>query len=240
VFTVFGIKRFADFIHVPANVQWLFWGRRDFLFFLIGLGAFTVLWLGHRRRQRGLSPVVLSRSKRTLSFMVTFAVLAIGWQIATTGNWPYGWLQTTFLFVAVTYVIFHLVKDFWSWWRTRRKQEQVSREVVVHHKSGRSAGANLFWGMVGGLMFLLSASFAGSIEGRQTAAGCGYAKAIVFNPLPPKIDGNKTYWLTVHIGGIYYIREAPPGKADHAILVPESPSTVVALQPVSRPADCPL
>ena len=72
---------------------------------------------------------------------------------------------------------------------------------------GQTKGSNLFLGIIAGLGLLLGAAFAGGVAANQLLDGCGTIEVVTFSPQPPGLESKHTYWLVLHQGSVYYLRD---------------------------------
>lgn len=80
-----------------------------------------------------------------------------------------------------------------------------------------------FLGFTAVVLLVGAASLSGSTAGNSAADLCEPVQVIHFTPTPPGLDANKTYWLILHQGGNFHVRDTALRQGDKThITIPES------------------
>lgn len=229
VLLVWATKATIDFTHPATPVDWLFGRRRDVLFF--GLGALVLAGL-HYGAMQGRKRPLLEPATRSLLLLQVFVGLLVGWQVAMFGRWPHSWALTAGLGAFAAYTLCEALRQLLRWRRTARPTVRLAQEVG---SPATNPGISLFVSLMAAFAFLFAAALAGAAAGKAVSTVCAASRVVSFDPSPPRISENHTYFLTLHDNGHYYLRENGTGKV---VIVPDNPSVVVTLSWPKRSVAC--
>lgn len=220
-------KLLADLLQPASNVTWLFWGRRDFLFFAFGTATLAYVYWIHWARGLNRAAGPLKSGTASLAGIFLVACALVLFRLVSVGAWPLTALQTVLFLPATGFVVAQVVRDFRSWRRGKLERPPPSRMPTL--LTGRDASSTVFLGLLAVMALILSAGLPGTIEARQDLAGCNAYTRIEFDPAPPGITENATLWLLLHHDDLFYVRQVGSDPGSVTMVVPETPGVTVML-----------
>ncbi|MFO1536141.1 MAG: hypothetical protein ABR586_10785 [Thermoplasmatota archaeon] len=236
VFLVWAIKVTADVVQPAASVDWLLGRRRDLLFAGAGVLLLVGLYVGYSREAvPRRARCVLDPATRSILLFLLFMGLYVVLQAVLVRRWPYSWVATAVLGVGLLFLTHGVLRQVLAWTRRGRWQPAPAKPAREVGAPATNPGLSLFVSVLAVLSVLLVSALSGTAVGKAVSTVCVASRAVSFDPSPPRIDRNHTYFLTRHDNEHYYLRENATGKV---VIVPDNPGVVVTLSWARWPITC--
>jgi hypothetical protein len=222
VYSIWAVKLLGEITYGRDSATFVIWNRRDVVFFLIGLALVILQYLrSWHVAHRLLGNWVTSRTRFQLVLFLTLSILAaIVWPAGDSSASQIG--VVILLVLGWIVVALDVIADI-------RKRRDRSPEGPPEKARTASAAEILMLGVWVVLLLLLTAGLAGSVDAGRAAAGCQARKTVEFEPLPPQLHSNHTYWLILHQDSTYYVRDITQNGTVRNYIVSQQPNMTAAL-----------
>ncbi len=212
VLSVWAAKLVIDFTQGTDSVPWIAWPRRDVIFFVAAVLILVYYAKESVRRSSAHKPRRLRGvTSAELTFLIYCWIFVLFTWMTRNFEWPLK-LSDTLLLSAASMGI--AVLAFYDWKhpgpetkmdRWFRKPERAPETRLT---GGETKGSNLFLGVIAILALLLGSGLSGGIAAGGLLSGCHAVETVTFVPQPHELLANHTYWLILHQGTSYYVRDS--------------------------------
>jgi hypothetical protein len=238
VLSVWAAKILLDAIQPAASTYWLAWHRRDVILAALGFAILAGLYWAARRRESQRGRRILSPGTIMVSITNVLAILLVSWFWVEGRGWLLSRFKTVLLGLAVAYSVFEISKEIRQYKSRTVRSSEAPISSAHDADKRRKAGWTGFLIVVSAMSLMFAAGLTGTVAAQKMLRGCETFRTVNFDPIPSVLQKNHTYWLILHEGGLYFLRDMTSGPDNGTWVISETAGMSAEIDRVMAPKKC--